>query len=170
MHLPFLGRRNPRPRKVTPCLEVLEDRFMPTLFIPIPHGPPTPPRTGGEAVQTGSVLTVDLRNKVGQPGLDTITIVDDGAGDVQVSWDGGRVHSFTGIGQVLVNAAPTVTEVANFQLTGELTVPLNVQLNLSGINNTVTEQVGNNGVVPSGLAFDLVTLRPNGTTQVTVTA
>jgi hypothetical protein len=168
MHLPFLGRRNPRPRKVTPCLEVLEDRLMPTIFI-IPHGPPTPLRTGGAAVQTGSLLTVIVRDKFDQPQHDSVTIVDDGAGDVQVSWDGGPVHAFTGISQVVVDSKATLTEVANFELTGNLTAPLSVQFNLAGINNIVTEQVGNNGVVPSGLTFDVVTLRHNGTTNVTVT-
>jgi len=164
-----MGLLSPRRNNLKPCLEVLEDRCLPTIFI-IPHGPPTPLRTGGAAFQTGSLLTVDLRNKFQQPGLITVDIVDDGKGDIQVSWDGGPVHSFTGISQIVVNSKATITEQATLDLTGPLTVPLDVQLNLSGLQNVVTEHVGDGGVVPSGLNVDVVTLRPNGTTQVTVDA
>jgi hypothetical protein len=151
---------------------MLEDRLVPSRVVTPLENPleiRAEPRTGGAAFQTGSLLTVDLRNKVGQPGLDTATIVDDGKGDIQVSWDGGPVHSFTGVSQIVLNTARTVTEQVDFRLTAPLTAPLDVQLNLNGINNTVTEQVGNNGVVPGGLTFEVATLRHNGNTQVTVT-
>jgi hypothetical protein len=158
-------------------IEVLEGRVVPSALAISPIGSSdsylhseTPPRTGGAAFQTGSLLTVDLRNKVGQPGLDTLTIIDDGKGEIRVSWDGGPVHSFTGISQIVFNSTQTQTEKVAFELTGPLTKPLDVQLNLNGKDNIVTEQVGNNGVVPSGLTFEIVTLRPSGTTQTTVTA
>ncbi|HEV3261330.1 MAG TPA: hypothetical protein VG013_31045 [Gemmataceae bacterium] len=160
MYLP-----SPRRNNFLPRLEALEDRVVPSVF-----SVHTPPRTGGAAFQTGSLLTVDLRNKVDQPGLNTVTIIDDGKGDIQVSWDGGPVHSFTGVSQIVVNSARTITEQVGFELTGPLAAPLNVQLNLNGINNVVTEQVGNNGVLPSGLTFDIVTLRHNGDTEVNVTS
>ena len=48
-------------------------------------------------------------------------------------------------------------------------MPLSVQLNLSGIDNTVTEQVGDNGTPPAGLDISIDTLRKNGTTVVDVT-
>jgi hypothetical protein len=156
-------------------VEVLEGRVVPSGLTMSSIGTldsylhQIPARTGGAAFQTGSVLTVDLRNKVGQPGLDTATIVDDGKGDIQVSWDGGPVHSFTGVSQIVFNSATTQTEQVAFQLTGPLTKPLDVQLNLNGKDNIVTEQVGNNGVVPSGLTFEIVTLRHNASTQATVT-
>jgi len=148
--------------------EPLEQRCLFSFFFNT-QGPPTPLRTGGAAVQTGSLVTVDLRNKFGQPGLDTLLIVDDGAGDVQVSWDGGPIHSFAGVNQIVFNSKPTVTEQVTLKLNGPLTVPLDVQLNLSGIHNTVVEQVGDGGVAPSGLDVDIQTLRPNGTTAVSVT-
>ena len=156
-------------------VEVLEDRAVPSGLTMSSIGAldsylhQTPPRTGGAAFQTGSVLTVDLRNKVGQPGLDTLSIVDDGKGDIQVSWDGGPVHSFSGVSQVVFNSATTQTEQVSFQLTGPLTAPLDVQLNLNGKDNIVSEQVGNNGVLPSGLTFEIVTLRHNATTETTAT-
>jgi hypothetical protein len=155
-------------------VEFLEDRALPSLLTitpvaSLPHSDAYSPRTGGEAVQTGSLLTVYLRNKVDQPALDTVKVVDDGKGDMQVSWDGGPVHAFTGISQIVVNSKPTVTEEVTFELSGGLTEPLDVQLNLSGIHNIVTEHMGGNGVAPSGLTVDIATLRHNGITEVTVT-
>jgi hypothetical protein len=154
----------------SPHVEALEERCLFSIFtFRTMPGSLTTPRTGGAAVQTGSLVTVDLRNKVGQPGLDTLLIVDDGAGDVQVSWDGGPVHSFAGVNQIVFNSKPTVTEQVTLKLTGPLTVPLDVDLNLSGIDNSVVEQVGGNDVAASGLSVNIVTLRPNGTTAVSVT-
>jgi hypothetical protein len=156
-------------------IEVLEDRAMPGGLAISSIGNfdsylhQTPPRTGGAAFQTGSLLTVDLRNKVGQPGLDTLNIIDDGKGDIQVTWDGGPVHSFTGVNQIVFNSAVTQTEQVTFQLSGPLATPLDVHLNLNGKDNIVTEQVGNNGMVPSGLTFEITTLRHNATTEITVT-
>jgi hypothetical protein len=155
-----------RRNEFLPRLEMLEDRVLPSLWIDSPR---VPARTGGATFQSGSLLTVDLRTKAGEPGLETVSIADDGKGDIQVSWDGGPVHSFTGINKIVVNSAPIGTEQVAFKLTGPLTTPLDVQLNLNGVNNTVSEQVGNNGVVPSGLTFEVATLRHNGNTQVTVT-
>jgi hypothetical protein len=161
-----MGLSSHRRNDFLPRLERLEDRVVPSLWI---ESPKTPPRTGGGAFQTGSLLTVDLRTKAGDPGLETVSIVDDGKGDIQVEWDGGPVHSFTGIGQIVLNSAPISNEQVTFKLTGPLTAPLDVQMNLNGMNNTVTEQVGNNGVVPSGLTFEVMTVRNNGTTSVNVT-
>jgi hypothetical protein len=156
-------------------IEILEDRVVPSAlaigsignFDSYLHQ--IPARTGGAAFQTGSLLTVDLRNKVGHPGTDTASIIDDGKGDIQVSWDGGPVHSFTGVSQIVFNSAVTQTEQVTFQLSGPLATPLDVQLNVNGKDNIVTEQVGNNGVVPSGLTFEIMTLRHNATTEITVT-
>lgn len=164
-----------------PCMEVLEERRLfsqvlspqeigfRTSGLGLGIGSLVSPRTGGIAEQVGSLLIVDLRNKVGQPGLDTATVVDDGKGDIQVNWDGGPVHSFSGVKQIVIDSAPTVTEQITLQLTGPLTAPLSVQLNLSGINNTVTEQVGGDGTPPAGLDVSIDTLRNNGTTVVNVT-
>ena len=148
---------SPRRNSFVPRLEALEGRVVPSHMLP---------RTGGAAFQTGSLLTVDLQNK---PRHNAVMIVDDGKGDIQVSWDGGPVHSFSGISQLVVNSKRIDSEDVTFELSGPLATPLNVQLNLNGKNNTVTEQVGNNGVAPSGLTFDIDTLRHDGTTEITVT-
>ena len=157
---------------IQPCLEVLEERRLFSLIL-FPPGLGIDgfrlPRTGGIAVQSGSLLTVVLDNKVGQSGLDTVKVVDDGNGDIQVNWDGGPIHSFSGVGQIVIDSMPTQTEQVTLQLNGPLTTPLSVKLNLSGINNTVTEEVGDNGTPPAGLDVSIDTLRNNGTTAVNVT-
>jgi hypothetical protein len=156
-------------------IEVLEGRVVPgaltisSVGIADSYIHHIEPRTGGAAFQTGSLLTVDLRNKVGQPAHDTATIIDDGNGGIQVSWDGGPVHAFTGISQIVFNSAETQTEQVTFELAGPLAAPLDVQLNVNGKDNIVTEQVGNNGVVPSGLTFEIVSVRHNSTSEITVT-
>jgi hypothetical protein len=161
-------------------VEFLEDRALPSLLVTTPVASILPfdsynprdaynPRTGGGAVQTRSLLTVELGNKLGQPGIESLKVVDDGKGDIQVSWNGGPVHSFTGISKIVVDSKHTKTEDVTLELTGPLTVPLDVQLQLGGIKNTVTENLGGNGVDPRGLTVDIDTLRHKGTTEVTVT-
>ena len=155
-----------------PYVEVLEGRRLFSLIL-FPPGRGIDGvsllRTSGVAVQSGSLLTVVLEHKVGQPGLDTVKVVDDGKGDIQVNWDGGPVHSFSGVGQIVIDSMPTQTEQVTLQLNGPLVVPLGVQLNLTGKNNTVTEEVGDNGASPAGLDVSIDTLRHNGTTVVNVT-
>jgi hypothetical protein len=56
-------------------------------------------RTSGVSVQSGSVLTVT----VNRPTTDTVEISNDGAGAVEVEWNGGRVHSFTGVATIVVD-------------------------------------------------------------------
>jgi hypothetical protein len=58
-------------------------------------------RTSGTAVQSGSVLTVT----VNRPKSNVVQLVNEGAGDVQAQWNGGMVHSFTGVATIAVNAS-----------------------------------------------------------------
>jgi hypothetical protein len=58
-------------------------------------------RTSGTAVQSGSVLTV----MVDQPRSNVVQITNAGGGNVQVEWNGGMVHSFTGVATAVVNAS-----------------------------------------------------------------
>jgi hypothetical protein len=56
-------------------------------------------RTGGTAVQTGSLLTVTVnRSKT-----NVVQITNEGAGNVQVEWNGGPVHSFAGVDTIVVD-------------------------------------------------------------------
>jgi hypothetical protein len=56
-------------------------------------------RTSGTAGQSGSLLTVT----VDKPTSNTVAISNDGAGAVQVEWNGGKVHSFTGVETIVVD-------------------------------------------------------------------
>jgi hypothetical protein len=57
-------------------------------------------RTGGIAVQSGSLLTVT----VDRPRTNVVQITNEGAGNVQVEWNGGPVHTFSGVAEIVVNA------------------------------------------------------------------
>jgi hypothetical protein len=56
-------------------------------------------RTSGTAVQSGSVLTVT----VSRPTTNSVEISNKGGGAVEVEWNGGSVHSFTGVATVIVD-------------------------------------------------------------------
>jgi hypothetical protein len=58
-------------------------------------------RTSGTAVQSGSLLTV----MVNRTKSNLVQIGNEGAGNVQVEWNGGMVHSFTGVATIVVNAS-----------------------------------------------------------------
>jgi hypothetical protein len=60
----------------------------------------TPRKHGGIAVQSGTVLTVT----VNRPRTNTVQITDVGAGNIQVAWNGGSGHSFTGVATIVVDA------------------------------------------------------------------
>jgi len=72
---------------------------------------PTPPKHGGVAVQTGTVLNVT----VDSPRTNTVQITDVGAGDIQVAWNGGTVHSFTGVTTIVVNAKKAGNDQISFR-------------------------------------------------------
>jgi hypothetical protein len=62
---------------------------------------PSAGRTSGTAVQSGSVLTV----MVNRPTSNLVQLTNAGGGNVQVEWNGGMVHSFTGVATIVVNAS-----------------------------------------------------------------
>jgi hypothetical protein len=64
---------------------------------PIPHLHVA--RTSGTAVQTGSLLTVT----VNRPTTNILEITNEGGGNVQVEWNGGQVHSFNGVAEIVVD-------------------------------------------------------------------
>jgi hypothetical protein len=55
-------------------------------------------RTSGTAVQTGSVLSI----MVNKQNSNAVEILDQGAAGVAVEWNGGTVHSFTGVMTIIV--------------------------------------------------------------------
>jgi hypothetical protein len=56
-------------------------------------------RTSGLAVQTGSLLTVTVNS----PRTNVVQIDNEGGGAVQVEWNGGAAHPFTGITNIVVD-------------------------------------------------------------------
>jgi hypothetical protein len=56
-------------------------------------------RTSGIAVQSGSVLTVT----VNKPTKNTVAISNIGGSAVEVEWNGGAIHSFTGVATIVVD-------------------------------------------------------------------
>lgn len=56
-------------------------------------------RTSGVAVQSGSLLTVT----VDRPKTNVVEITNEGAGNVQVEWNGAPAHSFGGVETVVVD-------------------------------------------------------------------
>jgi hypothetical protein len=56
-------------------------------------------RTSGLAVESGSLLTVT----VDRPKTNLVQITNESAGNVQVEWNGGPAHSFSGVETVVVD-------------------------------------------------------------------
>jgi hypothetical protein len=65
---------------------------------PPPFKPPTPPQEGGVFVQNGAVVDI----VVGQPSGNKVQINSDGAGAYRAHWNGGPVHSLSGVQAVYV--------------------------------------------------------------------
>jgi hypothetical protein len=117
-------------RKFVPDVNQLESRFLlssiaqtdvqdPTGPAPPWSIPPILPRTGGVFVQTGSVLKIG----VGQRTTNTVQVTDDQAGDVQAQWNGGPVHSLTGITTTFILAERARHDQITFTLTSPRTSP-----------------------------------------------
>jgi len=133
----------------------------PPFCVPLP--PPTPPRTGGVAVQSGSVATALI---VATPPKSTVAITDDGKGDFQVEWDGGAVHSFTGVKVLGVEVEGPQSDQVTYDLTGPTSGSDEVAFLLSGKTNTVTANVsaaGPTGVTPMKLMGQKYTVVENKT-------
>lgn len=56
-------------------------------------------RTSGSAIQSGSLLIVNVT----RPNTDIVQVTNEGGGVVQVEWNGGSVHTFSGVAEVIVD-------------------------------------------------------------------
>ena len=144
---------------VRPRLEPLEDRSLPSVltdgfFTVRPPAELELPRTGGVAVQTGSVLAISLAS---QPRVNSLQITDDGKGDVKASWDGGPVHSFTGVNTIELYSKGGGIDEVNLNLTGPLTAPLDVEVGLGARFNLVNLDVDGNASGANGLTVQVET-------------
>jgi hypothetical protein len=77
------------------------------------------PRTGGVSVQRGSVMSIG----VGQSTTNKVEVTDDGAGDDTDEWNGGPVHSLTGIKSTVIQLERGRTNQITVQLSSQRTTP-----------------------------------------------
>ena len=149
-------RPNPnRSNRALPRVEALEDRCVPVRCVPIgssvfcfPEGTATPPRTGGAAFLSGSVLIVVTNH----PGANQAVIQDDGAGNVTVEWNGHTPPTFHGVTQIVLDGKGR-KNTFTFNLTGNVTVPHEVDVLLHGTSSSFTPNLG--GFSTSGLTFQI---------------
>ena len=122
---PFLNGAGPS-RKFVPELKPLESRLLLSRQVSFPDGTsfifptfPRLPRTGGVSEQSGTVLGIG----VGQPTTNNVQVTDDGQGGVQAEWNGGPVHSFTGIRSSVIQTDRSRTNHITFNLASTRTGP-----------------------------------------------
>jgi len=108
-------------RKFGPEVNRLENRALLSFVSPgLPiRWHPGLPRTGGISVQSGTGVFVG----VGQPTTNTAQVTDDGKGDVEADWNGGKVHSFSGVATTVIQAERARNNQITFHLTGPRTGP-----------------------------------------------
>jgi len=107
--------RSSRPGRFVPRLEVLEDRWCPSVTL-----------------QTnGPELRID-----GNAAADTVSISDNGAGRVSVTANG-RTTAFTGITQIRMQTGGG-NDAVDYQLTGPITAEHQVRIDLGGGADTAT--------------------------------
>lgn len=125
-------------------LEILEGRAVPSLLTlsPLPSqiiGSDSYlhqlPRTGGAAVQVGSLLELGVAPPlIPGFGVSSTLILQDGRGNVAVEWDGQPFQFFSGIDTITLNAdAPG--NLAFLVSLGPLSSPQQVGVQMSGILN-----------------------------------
>jgi hypothetical protein len=88
------------------------------------------------------------------PAVNTLQITDDGKGDIQVNWDGGPVHSFQGVDQILVlSKGSKNTDVVTYDLTGPVSGNEQVDIDLHASHSDVIANLGSAGLETPGLTF-----------------
>jgi hypothetical protein len=101
------------PRKFVPELKSLESRFLLSAAVPQRDSIiwfPDPPRTGGLAIQTGSILNC----VAGNPRRNSVQVIDDGRGHVEMSWNFGKPQAFTGVTTTIIQAQRARTDQFTF--------------------------------------------------------
>jgi hypothetical protein len=148
-------------RKFFPEVKPLESRLLLSRRVSFPDGTssifPTfvhLPRTGGVSEQSGTVLAIG----VGQRTTNTVQVTDDGQGGIQAEWNGGPVHSFTGIRSTVVQTERSRSNQITFNLTSSRTSPTAVAVGLHVPTDAVLPSDGAN---PQKLR-DLKVLRTSG--------
>jgi hypothetical protein len=112
------------PTKCLANVSTLESRVLLSRQVAFPDGSSQVfplssrlPRTGGVPIQSGTALTIG----VGQPKSNAVQLTLDGAGGAQAEWNGGPVHSFTGVQDTLVQIGRARFNQVTFNLNGPRT-------------------------------------------------
>ncbi len=120
-------------RKFLPEVKPLESRLLLSRQVSFPDGTsfifPTfmhLPRTGGVSEQSGTILGIG----VGQRTTNSVQVTDDGQGGIQAEWNGGPVHSFTGISSSVIQTERSRRNQITFNLTSSRTGPTAVAVGL----------------------------------------
>jgi hypothetical protein len=115
-------------RKLVPDLNPLESRLLlsqsqklnfpdgTSLVVPLFR---LLPRTGGVSLQLGSVLGVG----VGQPTSNTVQVTDQAQGNFTAEWNGGPIHSFTGIKSTVIQTRRATSDQVTINLIPPRTSP-----------------------------------------------
>ncbi len=121
------SHQDPGPsRKFLPEVKPLESRLLLSRQVSFPDGVsfrfptfPSLPRTGGVFEQSGAVLGIG----VGQATTNTVQVADEGQGRIQAHWNGGSVHSLTGVQATVIEAHRARSNQITFNLTPLRTGP-----------------------------------------------
>jgi hypothetical protein len=166
-------------RKFLPEVKRLESRLLLSRQISFPDGTsfsvPTfarLPRTGGVSEQSGTVLGIG----VGQSKANTVQVTDDGQGHIQADWNGGPVHSLSGIEATVIQAQRAKRNQITFKLTSPRTGPTAVAVGLPVPTDTALANEGGHplritGKRTSGIAVQsgsVLTVTVNNPTKNTV--
>jgi len=132
-------------RKFLPEVKPLESRLLLSLQVSFPDGTsfifptfPRLPRTGGVSEQSGTVLGIG----VGQRTTNTVHVTDDGQGGIQAEWNGGPVHSFTGITSSVIQTERSRSNQITFNLTSPRTSPADVAVGSQVATDAVLRSEG----------------------------
>jgi hypothetical protein len=113
-------------RKFLPDLKPLESRLLLSRQVSFPDGTsiifptfPHLPRTGGVSEQSGTVVGIG----VGQRTTNTVQVTDLGQGGIEAEWNGGPVHTFTGIGSSVIQTERSGRNQITFNLSSQRTGP-----------------------------------------------
>ena len=130
-------------RKFLPEVKPLESRLLLSRQVSFPDGTSfifrtflRLPRTGGVSEQRGTVLGIG----VGQPTTNTVQVTETGQGGIQAEWNGGPVHSFSGIRSSVIQTERSRSNQITFNLTSARTGPTALAVGL---------QVPTDAVLPS---------------------
>ena len=160
-----------RSRKFLPEVKPLESRLLLSRQVRFPDGTPFSfpafprlPRTGGVSEQSGTVLGIG----VGQPTTNTVQVTDEGQGGIQAQWNGGPVHSLSGIQATVIQAQRAKSNEITFKLTSSRTGPAAVAVGLHVPTDTARANEGGHPLAVLGKRTSGIAVQSGSVLTVTV--